>query len=124
MTSQALHASFPPGGNEGRQWASQRRAPAGEVAVLAVRVPVHPRLPLQPRSGSGLPAWAVSCPAPTRASQAVDSDWKRIMQTHSWIKLGSRPEEQQGKSPGGALVQREHGLGLVVREVAWGGAML
>ena len=29
-------------------------------------------------------------------------------------KIGSRPKEQQGKSPGGTLVQREHGLGLVL----------
>lgn len=74
--------------NEGRQWASQRRAPAGEVAVLAVGACVSTGSLCGKEVAPGLPAWAVSCPAPPGPPQAVDSDWKRIMQTHSWIKLG------------------------------------
>lgn len=77
------------------------------------RLCVH-GLPLQPRSGSGLPARAASCPAPTRASPGHGRRLEEDYADSLMDKIGSRPEEQQGKSPGGALVQREHGLGLVL----------
>lgn len=104
----------PPGGNEGRRWVSRGRAPAGEVAVLAADAYLFTGSLCSPEMPQALPTQAASCPAPTSASpgrgQRPEEDYSDSLMD----KIGSRPEEQQGKSSGGALVQREHGLGFML----------
>lgn len=88
---------FPPGGNEGRQWASQRRAPAGEVAVLAVGACVSTGSLCSPEVAQASQPGQYPALPPPGPPQAVDSDWKRIMQTHSWIKLGLGLKSSKGR---------------------------
>lgn len=116
---------FPPGGNEGRRWVSRGRAPAGEVAVLAADACLSMGSLCSPEVAQALQARAASCPAPTRASPGCGQRPEEDYADSLMDKIGSRPEEQQGKSPGGALVQHEQELGLVLVERWPGvGAML
>ena len=105
---------FPPGGSEGRWWVGQGRTPAGEVAVLAAGACVSTGSLCSPEVAQASQPGAPSCPAPTRASPGRGPRPEEDYADSLMDKIGSRPEEQQGKSPGGALVQREHGLGLVL----------
>ena len=72
--------------------------------------------PLQPRSGSGLPARAASCPA-----QAVDGNQKRITQSHSWIKLGLGLKSSKGRVQEEPWSSVSMDWGSCWGEVAWGG---
>ena len=83
------------------------------MAVLAADACLSMGSLCGPEVAQALPAHAASCPAPTRASPGSGRRPEEAYADSLMDKVGSRPEEE-GKSPGGALVQHEQGLGLVL----------